>query len=105
MQRFTVVITEPAQEDIARSFAWGTKEWSREQAQAWVRELRAAINGLKQLPERHQLAPESDAFDIEIRQLVVGRYRILARPMRFQTWQAASVNKLSMSGCYSSVYK
>jgi toxin ParE1/3/4 len=77
MRRFTVVITEPAQEDIARSYKWGTKEWGREQAQAWVRELRAAINGLKQLPERHQLAPESDAFDIEIRQLVVGRYRVL----------------------------
>jgi len=57
MGRFTVVITEPAQEDIARSYRWGIKEWGQQQAQAWVRELRAAITGLKHLPERHQLAP------------------------------------------------
>jgi len=77
MRRFTVVITEPAQEDIAKSYQWGLSEWGRDQADTWARELRKAITGLKVLPERHQLAPEGKAFNFDVRQLVVGRYRVL----------------------------
>jgi plasmid stabilization system protein ParE len=95
MQRFTVVITEPAQEDIARSYEWGVKEWGTKQAQRWIRELRTAITGLKHLPERHQLAPESDAFDIDIRQLIVGRYRVL------NTIAGKRVSVLHVRGAYS----
>src|SRR5882724_11516879 len=94
MQRFTVVITEPAQEDIARSFEWGLNEWGKEQAQRWIRELRTSITSLKHLPERHQLAPENDAFDIDIRQLLVGRYRVL------YTIEGKQVSILHMRGAH-----
>jgi plasmid stabilization system protein ParE len=77
MRRYTISITEPAQSDIARSYAWGVREWGSARAKTWARELRAAIRGLAELPERHPLAPESDEFDFDIRQLIVGRYRIL----------------------------
>ncbi|MGH9821857.1 MAG: type II toxin-antitoxin system RelE/ParE family toxin [Blastocatellia bacterium] len=77
MKRFKVIVSPAAEGDIEGSYLWGRKHWGGEQANKWVRELRAEILKLSALPERHSLAPESSAFSQAIRQIIVGRYRVL----------------------------
>ena len=78
MKRYAVVLEESAQADVRDSFDWGCRAWGKREAQKWARQLRLAIR--KQLgvsPKGFPLAPENDEFSGEIRQMVVGRYRIL----------------------------
>jgi len=42
-------------------------------AERWLEEIRNAILSLDTLPTSHALAPENDAFDDEIRHVLVGR--------------------------------
>jgi plasmid stabilization system protein ParE len=78
MKRFQVIIEASAQENVRESYDWGCSNWGKAEAQQWARELRTAI--LKQLrvvPKAFPLAPEHDEFSEQIRQMVVGRYRVL----------------------------
>jgi plasmid stabilization system protein ParE len=78
MKRHSVVLEESAQADVRRSYEWGCRYWGKRSAQKWARELRTAI--LKQLrltPNAFPIAPEDSEFAEEIRQLGVGRYRVL----------------------------
>lgn len=78
MNRHAVIIEKSAQADVRRSYEWGCHFWGKRLAQKWVRELRTAI--IKQLsvaPKAFALAPEDGEFAEEIRQMVVGRYRVL----------------------------
>jgi plasmid stabilization system protein ParE len=78
MKKYAVIFEEPAQANIRESYEWGCRAWGKSQAQKWVRELRTEI--LKQLatiPAGFPLAPENEKFDEEIRQMIVGRYRVL----------------------------
>ena len=77
MRRFKVIVSPAAQRDIEGSYLWGRKHWGKEQANHWVRELRTAIYKLANLPESHPLAPESHEFPQPIRQILIGRYRVL----------------------------
>lgn len=78
MRRYAVVFEESAQANVRESYEWGCSVWGKKQAQRWVRELRASV--FKQLaivPKGFSLAPENDEFREEIRQMIVGRYRVL----------------------------
>lgn len=78
MKRYTVVFGESAQADVRGSYDWGCRAWGKKEAKRWVRDLRTAV--LKQLslmPKGFPIAPEDDEFSEEIRQLIVGRYRVL----------------------------
>jgi plasmid stabilization system protein ParE len=78
MKQYIVVLEASAQTDVRGSYEWGCRIWGKKEAQRWVRELRIAI--LKQLslvPKGFPLAPENDEFSEEIRQMVMGRYRVL----------------------------
>lgn len=78
MKRYDVVFEESAQADVRASYDWGCRVWGKKEAHRWVRELRTAI--LRQLglvPKGFPLAPENDEFSEEIRQMIVGRYRVL----------------------------
>jgi plasmid stabilization system protein ParE len=78
MKRYRVVIEEPAQADVQRSYDWGCRVWGKAQAHKWVRDLRAAMmKQLTTIPAGCPLAPENDEFQEEIRQMIVGRYRVL----------------------------
>jgi plasmid stabilization system protein ParE len=77
MRRFKVIVSPAAERDIEGSYLWGRKHWGAEQANRWVRELRIAIYKLGSLPEGRPLAPESQEFPQPIRQILVGRYRVL----------------------------
>jgi toxin ParE1/3/4 len=72
MKHFKVILTPNAQEDIQKVFDW-LEEEDPLHAGKWVREIRARILDLKTLPESHAIAPESEVFDCEIRQLLVGK--------------------------------
>jgi plasmid stabilization system protein ParE len=95
MKRYRVVIEEPAQADVQRSYDWGCRVWGKAQAQKWIRDLRAAITKqLTTIPTVLPLAPENDEFREEIRQMIVGRYRVLF------TIQGRRVHVLHVRGAY-----
>jgi hypothetical protein len=45
---------------------------------SWAREFRRAVEQMMaSFPLSQPLAPESEVFDTEIRQMIIGRYRVL----------------------------
>ena len=78
MKRYAVFFEESAQADVRDSYEWGCRVWGRREAQQWARQLRTAVSRqLAIVPKGFALAPEGDEFLEEIRQMVVGRYRVL----------------------------
>ena len=78
MKRYAVIFEDSAQADVRASYKWGLKAWGKREAQQWARELRAAVhNQLSLVPKAFPTAPEDDEFSEEIRQMIVGRYRVL----------------------------
>lgn len=95
MKKYSVIIEDSAQADVQGSYDWGRRVWGKAQARKWMNELRAAILGqLGTIPNGFPFAPESDEFQEEIRQLMVGRYRVLF------TIQARTVHVLHVRGAY-----
>lgn len=78
MKRYAIVFEESAQADVRESYHWGCRAWGKREAERWVRQLRTAFSEqLAIVPKGFPLAPEDDEFSAEIRQMVVGRYRVL----------------------------
>jgi plasmid stabilization system protein ParE len=78
MKRYAVVVEETAQADLRASYDWGCLVWGKREAQRWIRELRTAMSKqLSIVPKGFPLAPEDDEFSEEIRQMIVGHYRVL----------------------------
>jgi plasmid stabilization system protein ParE len=78
MKRYAVVFEDSAQADVHGSFDWGCRAWGRREAHRWARLLRIAVlQQLRVVPKAFPLAPESEEFSEEIRQMIVGRYRVL----------------------------
>ena len=78
MKRYAIVFEETAQADVRTSYDWGCRFWGKKEANQWVRELRLAVSKqLSVIPKGFPLAPENDEFTEEIRQMIVGRYRVL----------------------------
>ncbi|HEY2867759.1 MAG TPA: type II toxin-antitoxin system RelE/ParE family toxin [Pyrinomonadaceae bacterium] len=76
--KYTVLFLPDAEDDIRESYEWGVNYWGRTAADKWIRSLYSAIFGrLKSFPKRCPLAPESAFTEREVRQLLLGRYRIL----------------------------
>jgi len=95
MKRYAVVFEESAQTDVRESYDWGCRAWGKKEAQRWVRQLRTAIaSQLALIPKGFPLAPENDEFSDEIRQMIVGRYRVLF------TIKARRVHVLHVRGSY-----
>lgn len=95
MKRYVVIIEDSAQANIRDAFDWGCRTWGKREARQWVRDLRTAI--VKQLgvvPQGLPLAPETDEFPEEIRQMVIGRYRVLF------TIKGRKVHVLHVRGAY-----
>lgn len=95
MKKYTLIFEALAQADVQESYAWGCRAWGKARAQKWVRDLRAATRRqLAIVPAGFPLAPESDEFQEEIRQMVVGRYRVLF------TIKGRKVHVLHVRGAY-----
>ena len=65
-------ITPFAGEDIRKAYKWLEIE-NPVYASKWLSGIRDKIIDLETMPESHAIAPESRAFDCEIRQLLFGR--------------------------------
>ena len=72
MKRFRVVISPAATDDIRAAYGWYLAE-NPVHAAEWLEAIRRAILALDTLPHAHAVAPESAAFDCEIRHLLCGR--------------------------------
>jgi plasmid stabilization system protein ParE len=95
MKRYAVVFEESAQADVRESYNWGCRVWGKRGAQQWVRQLRTAVSKqLAVVPKGFRLVPEDDEFSVEIRQLVVDRYRVLF------TIKGRKVHVLHVRGSY-----
>lgn len=71
MRRYDVIITPFAAANIRAAHAWLSAR-NPDYADRWLAAVRDKIQSLETLPEAHPLAMESDAFDEDIRQLLVG---------------------------------
>jgi len=95
MKRYAVVFEESAQADVRKSYDWGCRVWGKKEAQRWVRELRKAVSRqLSIVPRGFPMAPEDHEFSEEIRQMIVGRYRVLF------TIRKGKVHVLHIRGSY-----
>jgi plasmid stabilization system protein ParE len=95
MKGYVVLFEESAQTDVRQSYEWGCRIWGKAEAQQWARRLRAAVFGqLAIVPRGFPVAPEQDEFQEEIRQMTVGRYRVLF------TIKGRKVHVLHVRGAY-----
>ena len=74
---FRVIVEEQAAWDIAAYGEWIASQGSPLNAVRWVDGIEEAIDSLAWMPTRCAIAPESEYFEEEIRQLVFGSHRIL----------------------------
>ena len=77
---FQVIITPSAKADIFEANTWLLENYP-DLADKWLWGMSEAITSLRKFPERCPISPESEAFDVVVRQLFYGRkphsYRIL----------------------------
>jgi len=95
MKGYLVIFEDSAQADVRESYGWGCRVWSKRGAQQWARQLRTAVfKQLRVIPKAFPLAPEDNEFSEEIRQMVVGRDRVLF------TIKGRKVHVLHVRGAY-----
>lgn len=79
--KYRVIVIPRAKADIKVAAKWIRQNDSPEKAKSWLSGINDAIASLNTFPTRCALAPISDAFEEEIRQLLYGKgrgvYRIL----------------------------
>jgi plasmid stabilization system protein ParE len=78
MKGYRVIFEGSAQENVRESYGWGSRVWGKREARQWARELRNAVvkeSGV--VPKGFPLAAENELFSEEIRQMIIGRYRVL----------------------------
>ncbi|MBN2023869.1 MAG: type II toxin-antitoxin system RelE/ParE family toxin [Pirellulales bacterium] len=72
MKKYRLIIQPPAFDDLDEAYQW-IREQAPEAAARWFNGFVEALNSLITSPERCGLAPENDAVEPEIRQLLYGR--------------------------------
>ncbi len=80
--QFQVIITPSAKADIFETNTWLLENYP-DLADKWLWGISEAITSLSKFPERCPVSPESEAFDVVVRQLFYGKkphtYRICFR--------------------------
>ena len=78
--KFQVLITPSAKADIFEINTWLLENYP-DTAEKWLYGISQAATSLSKFPERCPVSPESEAFDVIVRQLLYGKkphiYRIL----------------------------
>jgi plasmid stabilization system protein ParE len=78
--QFQVIITPSDKADIFEINTWFLENYP-DLAEKWLWGISKAVTSLSKFPERCPISPESEAFDIVVRQLIHGKkpytYRIL----------------------------
>lgn len=72
MKKYRLIIQPPAFHDLDEAYQW-IRERAPQAAVRWFNGFVEALNSLTTSPERCGLAPENDAVEPEIRQLLYGR--------------------------------
>lgn len=70
-----VIITGPAKRDMQAAYDWWSENRSAEQANRWYIGIHAAVQALRNMPERCPQAIEADLLDRGIRQILFGLSR------------------------------
>lgn len=76
MKTYQINIRPTAESDIIERYKQIYSE-SPENAEAWYKDLIASIQSLQHLALRCPIADEDAEFNLGIRHLIVGRYRVL----------------------------
>jgi plasmid stabilization system protein ParE len=74
--KYKVILTPEAIDQAEKAYRWIQKS-SPQNAARWYNRLLDKIYTLEEFPTRCSIAPENDTFDVEVRQLLFGNYRIL----------------------------
>jgi plasmid stabilization system protein ParE len=78
MKTYQVEFSKEAILDLDTSFEWGCETWGTDEAAAWYFDFRDSITKLLgSFPLGHPIAPENDEYDVETRQLILGRYSVI----------------------------
>ena len=78
MGTFIIRFNPKALKDLSASFEWGVENWGTDAATRWYNELERLIHlRLSAMPESCPIAPENEEFDLEVRYLIFGRYRVI----------------------------
>ena len=78
MKEYRVQWSRLALIDMDSSIEWGLEHWGPDATERWLNDFETRIRErLSNLPNACSFAPESVDFNIEIRQLIVNRYRVL----------------------------
>lgn len=78
MKKHRLRLSGLAVRDLDSVLEWGIDYWGAAEAVEWVDELESHFSKrLSESPAGYSLAPESEEFGFEIRQLIYGRYRVL----------------------------
>lgn len=78
MRTYQVEFSEKAIADLDTSFEWGCEKWGTVKAATWYFATRHSIYSLLgSFPLGHPIAPENAEYSVEVRQLILGRYRII----------------------------
>lgn len=74
--RYRVELSSRARSELfdARDYL---AEHAPEYVSTWLANMRRAVRSLRDMPERCAYAPERDLFELELRQLLEGSYRII----------------------------
>jgi plasmid stabilization system protein ParE len=78
--KYQVEILPQALGDIEAAYRWMADTIGTLSAEAWYNELMAGVRSLESFPNRCPLAPESQEFQQQLRQLLIGkakRYRLM----------------------------
>jgi hypothetical protein len=78
MQRYEVEILQAGLDDLEADVDFIAQD-SVDAAMRWYGEVVEKIRGLEVFPTRCPITDESRFFDFEVRQLVIGSYRVLFR--------------------------
>jgi plasmid stabilization system protein ParE len=78
--QYQVIITPSAKADIFETNTWFLENYP-DLAENWLWGISQAVTSLSKFPERCPVSPESEVFDVVVRQLIYGKkphtYRIL----------------------------
>ena len=78
MKRYRVTFSADAVAELASSYQWGCEAWGEEAARRWYADVKNSIRQLLgTFPLSQPVAPDAEEYEIEVRQMIIGRYRVI----------------------------
>lgn len=78
MNRYSIVFSDEALDDLASCIEWGCETWGEEATWRWYAKMQDSINKVLGIsPLGSPIAPDNDEYEVEVRQMVIERYRVL----------------------------